>query len=99
MQHLRWIRATRAAAAVGIVLFAALTLYTAPGTRLDSISNTWFYDGLMLLACLIAGCSATHCWSGVNVAGPSLILSQTSYGTLTNANYQTQPVCADMLAR
>ena len=55
MSHRRWILLTRAVAACGLAVFAALTLFAADGSRLAAFSNVWLYDGLMVLACVVAG--------------------------------------------
>ena len=49
---------TRAAAAAGLAAFAAYTLLAPPDDGLFTFFNTWVYDGLMVLACVIAGSHA-----------------------------------------
>ena len=58
MPHRRWIYATRVAAAAGLGLFAAYTLLAPPDDAYFTFFNTWVYDGLMVLACVIAGSHA-----------------------------------------
>ena len=58
MSHLAWVRATRVAAAAGVAVFALVTVASGPGDPLESFANTWLYDGLMVLACVIAGSQA-----------------------------------------
>jgi diguanylate cyclase (GGDEF)-like protein len=48
----------RAAAAVGLAVFAAYTLFAPQDDQLFSFFNTWVYDGLMVLACVIVGSHA-----------------------------------------
>jgi two-component system cell cycle response regulator len=48
----------RAAAAVGLAVFAAYTLFAPQDDQLFSFFNTWVYDGLMVLACFIVGSHA-----------------------------------------
>jgi len=54
----RWVFATRAASAVGLGVFAAYTLLAPQGDALFGFFNTWVYDGLMVLACVIVGSHA-----------------------------------------
>src|SRR3990172_538680 len=54
----RWVHLTRAAAAVGIAVFAAVTLAAAQDGELSAFFNTWVYDGLMVFACVVAGSHA-----------------------------------------
>jgi len=58
MPHRRWIYLTRVAAAAGLGLFAAYTLLAPPDDAYFTFFNTWVYDGLMVLACVIAGSHA-----------------------------------------
>jgi two-component system, cell cycle response regulator len=53
-----WVYATRAAAAAGLAVFAAYTLLAPPDDGFFTFFNTWVYDGLMVLACVIAGSHA-----------------------------------------
>ena len=46
------------AAAAGLGLFAAYTLLAPPDDAYFTFFNTWVYDGLMVLACVIAGSHA-----------------------------------------
>jgi diguanylate cyclase (GGDEF)-like protein len=52
-----WVLATRVIAAVGLGVFALITLLT-QDTDLSSFANVWLYDGLMVFACVIAGSHA-----------------------------------------
>jgi diguanylate cyclase (GGDEF)-like protein len=58
MPHTRWVHLTRAASAAGLAVFAAYTLFAPPDDVYFTIFNTWVYDGLMVLACVIAGSHA-----------------------------------------
>ena len=58
MPHRRWVHATRAASAAGLAVFAAYTLLAPPDDGSFTLFNTWVYDGLMVLACVIAGSHA-----------------------------------------
>ncbi|HEX4745381.1 MAG TPA: diguanylate cyclase [Gaiellaceae bacterium] len=58
MPHRRWIHATRAASLAGLAVFATYTLLAPPDARFSTLFNTWVYDGLMVLACLIVGSHA-----------------------------------------
>jgi diguanylate cyclase (GGDEF)-like protein len=55
MPHRRWVHLTRVAAAAGVAVFAAYTLLAPPDDGFSSFFNTWVYDGLMVLACVIVG--------------------------------------------
>ncbi len=58
MPHRRWIYATRAAAAVGLTVFAIFILAAPEDYRYSEFFNVWFYNGLMILACITAGSHA-----------------------------------------
>jgi two-component system cell cycle response regulator len=58
MPHRSWVYATRAAAAAGLAVFATYTLLAPPDDGYFTLFNTWVYDGLMVLACVIAGSHA-----------------------------------------
>ena len=58
MPHRRWVQLTRAAAAAGLAVFAAYTLFAPADGRFFTFFNTWVYDGLMVLACVIVGSHA-----------------------------------------
>ena len=53
-----WVSATRAASVAGLAVFAAYTLLVQQDDALFTFFNTWVYDGLMVLACVIAGSHA-----------------------------------------
>ena len=48
----------RAASAAGLAAFAWVTLRSPQDSRLAGVFNVWVYDGLMVLACVIAGSRA-----------------------------------------
>ena len=48
-----WTLLTRAASAVGLAVFAAVTVFSRPGSGLELFFNVWVYCGLMILACVI----------------------------------------------
>ena len=58
MSHRRWVRTTRVAAAAGLAVFAAVTVLAPQDGDLAAFFNVWVYNGLMVLACVIAGSHA-----------------------------------------
>jgi len=58
MSHPAWVRATRVAAAAGFAVFATVTLFSTHGGDLAGFFDVWVYNGLMVLACVIAGSHA-----------------------------------------
>ena len=58
MPHKRWVHVTRTASAAGLAAFAAYTLFVPADDAYFTLFNTWVYDGLMVLACVIAGSHA-----------------------------------------
>ena len=70
MPHRRWVQLTRVAAAAGLAVFAAYTLLAPADGRLFTFFNTWVYDGLMVLACVIAGSHAYLVARGSSRPGP-----------------------------
>ncbi|MGI8861253.1 MAG: hypothetical protein ACR2GV_00795, partial [Gaiellaceae bacterium] len=53
-----WIALTRAASVAALATFALAVLLAKPGGELESFFNTWFYNGLMILACVVVGSRA-----------------------------------------
>ena len=53
-----WIALTRAASVAALATFALAVLLAKPGCELESFFNTWFYNGLMILACVVVGSRA-----------------------------------------
>jgi diguanylate cyclase (GGDEF)-like protein len=58
MAHTRWVHLTRAASAAGLAVFAAYALFAPADDAYFTVFNTWIYDGLMVLSCVIAGSHA-----------------------------------------
>lgn len=55
MSQRHWIHLTRAAAALSLAVFAIFTLAAPEGSSLSGFFNIWVYNGLLVLACVIAG--------------------------------------------
>ena len=99
MPHRRWVQLTRAAAAAGLAVFAAYTLLAPADDRLFTFFNTWVYDGLMVLACVIVGSHAylvardRVAWTVITVA-----LGCWTFGELWYAIFkpETYPSMADL---
>jgi diguanylate cyclase (GGDEF)-like protein len=58
MPQKRWVYLTRAASAAGLAVFASYALFVPADDSYFTLFNTWVYDGLMVLACIIAGSHA-----------------------------------------
>src|SRR5262245_44470661 len=58
MAHKRWVYTTRAVAAAGLAVFAAYVLLVPPDDAYFTFFNTWVYNGLLVLACVIAASHA-----------------------------------------
>jgi diguanylate cyclase (GGDEF)-like protein len=58
MHLARWVHLTRAASVALLAVFAAYTLLAPPDDGAFTLFNTWVYDGLMVLACIVAGSHA-----------------------------------------
>jgi len=58
MSYRRWITLTRAASVAGLAIFALGIVLAPPGGDVEHILGTWFYNGLMVLACVIVGSRA-----------------------------------------
>ena len=65
-----WIRLTRAASAAGLATFAVATVFASPGGDVESFFNVWFYNGLLILACVIVGSRAHPRSARARRAGP-----------------------------
>jgi len=99
MPHRRWVYATRAAAVAGLGVFAAYTLLAPPSDELFTFFNTWVYDGLMVLACVIAGSHAylvekeRTAWTVITVAMACWTFGEIWYAVFRPETY---PSMADL---
>ena len=99
MPHPRWVQLTCAAAAACLAVFAAYTLLAPADDQLSTFFNTWVYDGLMVLACVIAGSHAylvakeRTAWTVITIA-----LGCWTFGELWYAIFkpETYPSMADV---
>ena len=99
MPHTRWVHLTRAVSVAGLAVFAAYTLLAPPDDGLFTFFNTWVYDGLMVLACVIAGSHAylvekeRVAWTVITAA-----LACWTFGELWYAAFEpvTYPSMADL---
>ena len=99
MPHRRWVYAVHAVAAVGLAVFAAYTLAAPPDDGYFTLFNTWVYDGLMVLACVIAGSHAylvrrdRAAWTVITAA-----MACWTFGEIWYAVYEpeTYPSMADL---
>jgi two-component system cell cycle response regulator len=90
---------TRVAAAAGLGVFAAVTLFAPQDGELSAIFNTWVYDGLMVIACVIVGSHAylvareRLAWAVITLA-----LACWTFGELWYAIFkpETYPSMADL---
>ena len=53
-----WITLSRTASVAGVVTFAVGVLLAPPGSQVETFFSTWFYNALMILACVIVGARA-----------------------------------------
>src|SRR4029453_12483957 len=99
MAHIRWVHLTRAASAAGLAVFAVYTLLAPTDDVYFTFFNTWVYDGLMVLACVIAGSHAylvvreRVAWTVITVA-----MACWTFGEIWYAVFQpeTYPSIADL---
>jgi hypothetical protein len=99
MPHVWWVHLTRVAAATGLAAFAAVTLLAPQDGELSAFFNTWVYDGLMVLACVIVGSHAylvareRTAWTVITVA-----LACWTFGEIWYAIFkpETYPSMADL---
>jgi diguanylate cyclase (GGDEF)-like protein len=99
MPHRRFVLGTHAVAAAGIAVFAAYTLLAPPDDSHFTLFNTWIYNGLMLLACVIAGSHAylvakeRAAWTVITIA-----MACWAFGELWNAAFRPEgyPSVADL---
>ena len=93
MPHRRWIYATRATAAVGIAVFAIFTLAAPEDSRFSEFFNVWFYNGLMVLACITVGSHAylvrreRAAWIAITAALVSWTLGELWYAIFKPVTY------------
>src|SRR4026209_1547206 len=95
----KWVLATRVVAAVGVGVFAAYTLLAPSDDAYFTFFNTWVYDGLMVLACVVAGSHAylvareRVAWTVITVA-----MACWTFGEIWYAVFQpeTYPSVADV---
>jgi diguanylate cyclase (GGDEF)-like protein len=94
-----WIYLTRVASIAGLTAFALVTLFARQGGSLEAFFNVWVYDGLMVLACVIAGSHAylvakeRAAWTVITLA-----LASWTFGELWYAIFkpETYPSMADV---
>ncbi|GIU94096.1 MAG: hypothetical protein KatS3mg012_0553 [Gaiellaceae bacterium] len=58
MERRAWIHLTRAASAVGLAVFAAVTVLAPQEEALAAFFNVWVYNGLLVFACLVVASHA-----------------------------------------
>jgi two-component system, cell cycle response regulator len=58
MLHRGWIRRTRQASIAGLAVFALVTIAVPHDSWGSTLANTWLYNALVLLACVVAGSRA-----------------------------------------
>jgi two-component system, cell cycle response regulator len=99
MPHRRWVYAVHAVAAAGLAVFAAYTLLAPPDDSFFTLFNTWVYDGLMVLACVIAGSHAylvrrdRAAWTVITAAMACWTFGEVWYAAFEP---QTYPSMADL---
>jgi two-component system, cell cycle response regulator len=88
-----WVLATRAASAVGVGLFTAITLFAPENGELSQFANVWIYDGLMVFACVVAGSHAylvsreRAAWTVITMALASWTFGELWYTIFTPESY------------
>ena len=93
MPHRGWIYATRAAAAVGLTVFAIFILAAPEDSRYSEFFNVWFYNGLMILACITAGSHAylvkrdRGAWIAITAALGSWMFGEVWYAAFEPETY------------
>jgi len=93
MPRFSWVHLTRVAAAAGLAVFAAVTLLAPHDSGVSAFFNTWVYDGLMLVACVIVGSHAylvtreRAAWTVITAALVSWTLGEIWYSTFTPDSY------------
>jgi two-component system cell cycle response regulator len=80
---------TRAASAVSLAAFAAVTLFAPQGGELSAFFNLWVYDGMMVFACVVVGSHAyllereRAAWTVITVALASWTFGELWYTIAT----------------
>ena len=101
MSQRGWIYLTRAASAVGLAVFAAVTLLASPDGSLSAFFNVWVYNGLFVFACVVVGSHAylvmreRVAWTAITLALVSwtfgelwyAIFQPESYASLADAGF------------
>jgi two-component system cell cycle response regulator len=99
MAHSGWITFTRAASVVGLATFAVVIVLASPGGELESFFNAWFYNGLMILACVVVGSRAVlvprerPAWTAFTAALASWTFGEIWYSAVHPESY---PSLADL---
>jgi len=89
----KWVLATRVVAAVGVGVFAAYTLLAPSDDAYFTFFNTWVYDGLMVVACVIAGSHAylvkqdRGAWTVITLALASWTFGEIYWAIVTPDEY------------
>jgi len=84
---------TRAATVAGLAAFAAYTLLAPADDRFFTLFNTWVYDGLMVLACIIVGSHAylvardRAAWTVITIAFACWTLGEIWYAAFAPETY------------
>jgi two-component system cell cycle response regulator len=93
MPRLGWVTLTRVAAVAAFAVFAAVTLYAPNDSGLSAFFNTWIYNGLMVLACVIAGSHAylvkqeRAAWGVITAAIVSWTIGEIWFAAFPPASY------------
>ena len=98
MSHRGWINFTRAGSAVGLAAFALFILAAPDDSTLSGFFDPWVYNGLIVLACVIAGSyvylvkQERAAWTVVTLALVSWTFSELWHATFGPGTY---PFLAD----
>jgi len=93
MPRLKWVSLTRVAAAAGFAVFAAVTLFASNDNGLSAFFNTWVYNGLMVLACVIVGSHAylvkreRAAWTVITAAVVSWTIGEIWFSVFSPTSY------------
>jgi len=58
MSYRDWTTLTRAASIAGLATYAVAIVLAPAGSEIEAFFNAWFYNGLMVLACVVVGSRA-----------------------------------------